>query len=59
MTYEEHRAALIQYLKAKVDICDWHAVRDAAVDIEIVEAREKARVNFVSSQVSEVKREGA
>lgn len=53
MTYDEHRAALIQYLKAKVDICDWHAVRDACVDIEILEAR-REEANFLLPQVSEV-----
>ena len=42
MTYEEHRRTLIEYLKAKVEQDDWHAVRDAAVDIEILEAQEAA-----------------
>lgn len=49
MTYDEHRTALIKYLKAKVDICDWHAVRDACVDIEILEAREDEKEKRKSS----------
>ena len=34
------RAELIAYLMHKVDMCDWHAVRDACVDLEILEARQ-------------------
>lgn len=41
MTYEQHHEALVQYLKAKVDQQDWHGVRDACVDLEILEAREE------------------
>jgi hypothetical protein len=33
------RQILIDYLKMKVDQADWHGVRDAAVDIEIMEAK--------------------
>lgn len=33
------RSALVEYLRAKVIEEDWHAVRDACVDIEILEAR--------------------
>ena len=43
MTYDEHRTALIQYLKAKVDICDWHGVSDAANDLRVLEAQEEAK----------------
>jgi len=39
MTFDEHHAALVAYLKVKVEARDWHGVRDAAVDIEILEAR--------------------
>ena len=38
MTYDEQHAALVRYLAAKTEQGDWHAVRDAAVDIEIMEA---------------------
>jgi hypothetical protein len=31
------RQVMIDYLKMKVDQEDWHAVRDACVDIEIIE----------------------
>lgn len=37
--YETARTALINYLTHKLEICDWHGVRDAAVDIEILEAK--------------------
>jgi hypothetical protein len=30
---------MIEYLLTKVRLRDWHAVRDAAVDIEIMEAK--------------------
>jgi hypothetical protein len=43
MTYEEHHAALVAYLMAKVSIKDWHGVRDAAVDIEILEAQKRTK----------------
>lgn len=43
MTFSEQRAALIQYLRHKVEIADWHAVRDCAVDIELLEAKERGR----------------
>lgn len=39
VTYEEQREALIQYLKAKLAIEDWHAIRDVAADIELLDAR--------------------
>lgn len=38
MTYEEHRAVLIAYLKAKVESGDWHGVSDAANDLRVLEA---------------------
>lgn len=42
MTYEEHHAVLVAYLKAKVDIADWHGVSDAANDLRELEAKKKA-----------------
>lgn len=39
MTYEEHHAALIAYLKVKVDAADWHGVSDAANDLRVLEAQ--------------------
>lgn len=38
MTYEEHRRALIEYLKVKVELADWHGVSDAANDLRVMEA---------------------
>ncbi len=35
----ERRNILIDYLKMKVQSEDWHAVRDAAVDIEVIDAK--------------------
>lgn len=58
MTYDEHRVALIEYLKSKVELCDWHGASDACNDLRELEATERARVNFLQSQASEVKREG-
>lgn len=43
MTYEEHHAVLVAYLKAKVEIGDWHAVWDAAMDLKTIEAEENAK----------------
>lgn len=39
MTLEEQRAALITYLKAKLEQCDWHGVSDAANDLRVLEAQ--------------------
>lgn len=36
--YNEHREALIAYLKSCVERCDWHAVSDAANDLRVLEA---------------------
>lgn len=33
------REALINYLRMKVDECDWHAVSDAANDLRVLEAK--------------------
>lgn len=33
-----HRFALIAYLRAKVDIEDWHGVADAACDLREIDA---------------------
>ena len=42
MTYEEHHAVLVAYLKSKVEIADWHAVADAAMDLRELEAKKRA-----------------
>jgi hypothetical protein len=39
MTPQEQHAALVTYLRAKLEQGDWHGVRDAAIDIEILETR--------------------
>ena len=45
MTYEEHHAVLVAYLKSKVEIADWHGVSDAANDLRVLEAQYAAGVN--------------
>lgn len=42
MTYAEQRAALITYLRHKVEISDWHGVSDAANDLRVLEAAQAA-----------------
>lgn len=44
MTYSQHRAALIEYLKAKVELEDWHGVSDAANDLRVLEAQFEPRL---------------
>ena len=39
MTYEEHHRTLVEYLKAKVEMGDWHGVSDAANDLRVLEAQ--------------------
>lgn len=38
MTYHDQHAALVAYLKAKVETRDWHGVSDAACDLRVLEA---------------------
>lgn len=45
--YDKARAALIAYLKHKIDIADWHGVSDAANDLRVLEAQ-----NSLASAVS-------
>ena len=54
MTYSEHRAALITYLKAKVVEGDWHGVSDAANDLRVLEAREPL-IRTIDEQDSELR----
>lgn len=42
MNPSQSRETLIAYLMLKVELADWHGVRDCAVDIEILEARHEA-----------------
>mgnify|MGYP003353067821 CR=1 FL=1 len=49
MTYEEHRKRLIAYLLAKLEREDWHGVRDAVVDIEILEAEERGNLFAITT----------
>jgi hypothetical protein len=39
MTYIQQREIMIQYLKLKVFLEDWHGVADAAMDIRELEAK--------------------
>lgn len=41
MTYIQQREIMIQYLKLKVFLEDWHGVADAAMDIRELEAKYK------------------
>jgi len=43
LSYTEHRRRLIDYLLAKVALCDWHGVSDAANDLRELEATERGR----------------
>lgn len=35
----EHRRALVVYLRSKTDVEDWHAVADAACDLREIDAK--------------------
>ncbi len=43
MTYQQQREILIAYLMMKAHQEDWHGVRDACVDIETLEAKERGK----------------
>ena len=49
MTYLEQHAALVTYLRAKVEIADWHAVSDAANDLRVLEAQHAAQAVTITS----------
>jgi len=44
MTYQQHREALIHYLKVKVEQADWHGVSDAANDLRVLAASPRTRL---------------
>ena len=51
MTAEEYksaRTALVEYLKHKVDMADWHGVSDAANDLRVLEAEHGWLLRLVS-----------
>jgi len=50
MTYEEHRRTLIEYLQAKVELADWHAVWDSAMDLRVLEAEERMALRYSSPE---------
>lgn len=39
MDYAKHHKALVEYLKVKVEMRDWHGVSDAANDLRVLEAQ--------------------
>ncbi len=41
--YEQQHIALVEYLRVKVDLGDWHAVSDAANDLRVLEARQEVQ----------------
>jgi hypothetical protein len=56
MNYNEQRKLLLGYLHAKIDINDWHAVRDVAVDLEILDAREAEKNKHTAMMAAAVVR---
>lgn len=48
--YEQTRRTLIEYLRMKVAVEDWHGVADAANDLRELDAAEAARVATGASQ---------
>lgn len=40
MDYAKHHKALVEYLKVKVEMRDWHGVSDAANDLRVLEANQ-------------------
>jgi len=54
MTYEEHHAVLVAYLKAKVEVGDWHGVSDAANDLRVLEAQACSRSTIGESHVDHI-----
>lgn len=43
--YQHRRQILIDYLKVKVAESDWHGVSDAANDLRVMEAQQRALVS--------------
>jgi len=39
MTLQEHRAALIAYMRSAMEREDWHAVSDSANDLRVLDER--------------------
>jgi hypothetical protein len=47
--YLEARAALIAYLKHKIEIADWHGGSDACNDLRVLEAEQAGRSAHLAS----------
>lgn len=45
LRYARARGALIDYLRHKVEVADWHAVADAACDLRVMEAEHSAQLS--------------
>lgn len=43
-----HKQILIDYLKSKVELADWHAVSDAANDLRVMESVPAAKYSCVN-----------
>ena len=41
-SYKESRAALLEYIRTKLAAEDFHAVRDAVVDVEVLDTQQDA-----------------
>lgn len=45
MNYNEQRSALIQYMQSRIDTRDWRSVIQAAVDLQVLEAKMQMIIN--------------
>lgn len=49
---QTRRATLLAYLKSSVDAEDWHACRDCAADLEVLDARMEERAHRFADAVA-------
>ena len=49
---EESKSAMIDYLKLKVTLQDWHAVMDASCDIREIDSELKALNKIINTDTS-------
>lgn len=52
--YEARHAALLAYLRIKVDLRDWHGVWDSAIDLDKLETEERARSQSASGKYAPI-----
>jgi hypothetical protein len=53
-----HKELMVQYLKQKVELEDWHGVADAACDLRVLEAEDFGRQKVYEMHADKISNPG-